>query len=232
MENTTNDNFITDEQLLILLDSKEAGKSFPDALTAIGGAAFSHDETQILKSLWNMHGDLMRTTQNISPHKALLTRIIEQSPAISRGNVTAHTDLGYTEYSAKGTFISLSNNLHSIMQMNWKIAAPIAVVVIAVVVVMSMGGKEAGQLAVNNVEVTEVTAAPTAPTGNDTSAAAAMKAAPAPVSGNVNDLVASLTSEGDLDLALIDGSAEDAALVTADNQSVNDFTTAYDETTF
>jgi hypothetical protein len=173
-----------------------------------------------------MHGDLMRTTQNISPHKALLTRIIEQSPAISRGNVTAHTDLGYTEYSAKGTFISLSNNLHSIMQMNWKIGAPIAVVVIAVALVMSMGDKERGQLAVNNTEITNATA------GEPQPVVMAMKAASTPVSENVNDLIASVTSEGDGDLALIDGSAEDAALVTADNQSVNDFNTAYDETTF
>lgn len=227
METNNHDNFISDEQLLVFLDNKEAGKSFPDALTAIGSMTFSLEETRTLKALWDMHGDLMSEARDISPSRALLSRIIEQSEIISKKNVTTHTHLGYTGYGAKGKFISLNNNFYSIMQMNWKIATPIAVVVIAVALVMSIGGKERGQLAVNNTEITNATVGQPEP-----AAAMAMKAVSTPVSGNVDDLVASVTSEGNGDLVLIDGSAEDAALVTADNQSVNDFNTAYDETTF
>lgn len=226
MENN-NDNFISDEQLLLLLESKEAGKSFPDALTAIEGGTFSLEETRTLKSFWNMHSNLMREAHNISPRKALLSRIIEQSPIVSRGNVTANTDRGYTEDGVKDNVISLDNNFHSIMQMNWKIGAPIAVVVIAVTLVMSMGGKERGQLAVNNTEIAKDAAAEAQPV------TMAMKVAPtAPVSGSVDDLVASLNAEGEGDLSLADGSADDAVLITADSQSINDFNTAYDETTF
>jgi hypothetical protein len=156
----------------------------------------------------------------------MISRIIAQSGAERGVSVTTRTDPGYAEYGAQDQFISLSNNLHSIMQMNWKIVAPIAVVVIVAGVVMSGGSKEVEQLAVNNTEITKDTVEQPQPV------AMAMKAAPMPVSGNIDDLVASVTSEGDGDLALIDGSAEDAALVRADNQSVNDFNTTYDEKTF
>lgn len=234
MENTNNDNFITDEQLLVLLDSKEAGKSFPDALSAIAGVSFTHDETKVLRSIWDMHSNLMHEAHNISPRRTLLSRIIEESEVAPNENVTAGINLGYTRYGAKGTFISLRNNFQSIMEINWKIAAPIAVIVIGLVAVMNTGGQKTGQLAVNNVEnnggETQVV---TMAAGDNAQTMMAMKVAPmASVSGSVDDLVAQVTSEGDGDLLLIEGSAEDAALITVDNQSVNDFNTTYDETTF
>lgn len=238
MKNNTNDNFINDEQLLVLLDSKEAGKSFSDALTALGSVTFSLEETQTLKSLWDTHGNLMREAHDISPRRSLISRIIAQAEVPSVANVTTQTDQSYIQYS-QGLFISLNNKLHAIMKMNWKIASPIiAVVLIVTGVAMNGGTKDASRLAVGTQEITSADAVPEQAMTMSMSADAAprmvaMKAAPAvPVSGNIDDLMASITREGDGDLALRDGSAEDAALVRADSQTINDFNTAYDETTF
>lgn len=108
--------------------------------------------------------------------------------------------------------------------MNWKIAVPIAVVVIALVAALSgMSGRKAPEMAVVAPEVVLVpTASPEAP----------VTESPAPVSGNVDDLAVSLIGEADKDLTFTADADEDMALLTSDGASLNGYTTAYDETTF
>jgi hypothetical protein len=111
------------------------------------------------------------------------------------------------------------------MQINWKIAAPIAVVVIALVAALTgmSGRKEPADMAVGSPDIVLMpTASPEAP---------AAESAP-PVSGNVDDLALSLFGEADQDLAFSAESDEDMALVTSDSASINGYATAYDETTF
>lgn len=111
------------------------------------------------------------------------------------------------------------------MQINWKIAVPLAVVVIALVAALSgmSGRKEPADMALVSPDVVSVPAAsPEAP---------ASESAP-PVSGNVDDLTLSLFGEADQDLAFSAEADEDMALVTSDSASINGYATAYDETTF
>lgn len=111
------------------------------------------------------------------------------------------------------------------MHMNWKIALPIAVVVIALVAALTgMSGRKApAEMAVVSPDVILVpTPSPEAPAPESAT----------PVSGNVDDLALSLTSEADQDLAFSADADEDMAYVTSDSASINGYATAYDETTF
>lgn len=229
MINIPNNNFISDEQLLTLLDAKEAGKSFPDALAQTGVGALSQEDTASLRVIWNMHGTLMNEAHNISPSRALLSRIIE-GVEISASNIVTNSPVaGYNEHRTEGQFLNSNNNVKTFMQINWKIVAPIAVFVIVVVAGMSMGQKDEKSLAVNNQPTSVVTPTSVEPTG----AMMAMKATPsAGASGNVDDLVSALSFEADGDKTLLDDSSADIALVTADNQTITDFNTTYNETTF
>ena len=252
---------VSDEQLLALIDSKESGVSFPDALRALPTPVTSDDDTRVLRSVWNMHGNLMREAHNISPNSALLSRILEQV-GVATPIVTGSTENGYIKESGNARL----NNIPSlILGMNWKIAAPIAVVLIAVVSVL--GGTSTvstipnpdsiDQLSIENSAQNLQDAGASAPTalsiaGNETASEMSMAKSASPRSvestmamrsmavapgvmgtgGIIDDLAASIVLEADGDLTLLADSTGDIALIAADSQSINDFTTAYDETTF
>ncbi len=174
-----------------------------------------------------MHAELLREAHNISPNRNLLSQIIEQQQIIESQDpiVTKQSIVGYNVRRVESQFIHGNYNIHRFMQINWKIVAPIIVLVIVVAAAMSMGSKKPASLAVNN----QPSSTTVAPEG----AMVAMKTAPVkPVSGNVDDLVASLTLEANGDKTLLSDSSTDIALVTADSQSINDFNTTYNETTF
>ena len=218
---------LSDEQLTLFFDAKEAGKSFPDALRTMGDLTVSESDLSELHALWDMHGMLVRNAHNISPAQSLLSRSLDAIPTV----VTGAQSPGYQGESASSAFLYITRNLNLIMNMNWKIAAPIAVVVIAVVAVTQMGKSEQpGDLAMSDPKVAttlSVNAEADAPMAKSM---AMMNTAP--VSGSVDDLVASLSAEADMDVTQFADASADIALVNADSQSINDLNTAYDETTF
>lgn len=237
MTDQINDNFITDQELDLLLSAKEAGKSFPDALAAARPKPFSVEETRAIKEIWDIQSDFSSVAHRLSPDDRFVERLIMELPAQATHGVTRNEEKGYHEGRGQVSYFEkIMSNIDQLMQMNWKIAAPIAVVAIAVVAVLGMGEKNA-PLATDQESVS-TTAMPESammkneavPTGR---AMMAMNTMPVePATGNVDDLVASLNADADADVtALSDGSA-DIALVTSDSQSVTDLTTAYDETTF
>jgi hypothetical protein len=135
-----NDNsVINDEVLMQFFDAKEAGKSFPDALLSAGITDTSIDLAEF-HALWDMHGDFMREAHNISPSRSLLERTITALPRVAPSAVTSSSSTGYHKESSQNIFIRIIHNLDTMSQMNWKIVAPIAVFVLAVVAVVNVGG--------------------------------------------------------------------------------------------
>ncbi len=252
---------VTDEQLLALIDSKETGVSFPDALRALPTPVTSEDDTRVLKSVWDMHGNLMREAHNISPSSALLSRILELAGTVTP-TVTESEGGGYIKKSGN----TQPNTIPSlILGMNWKIAAPIAVIMIAVVSVLggtstintganpdeqdplsplavesaSRDGEEASlttfSLAGNDVAGENVMVkSQSVETVESGVAMRSMAVAPRAMgtAGIIDDFAASIVLEADGDMTLLADSTGDIALIAADSQSINEFNTAYDETTF
>lgn len=229
MNNPNDEQFISDEQLMLLLDAKDAGKSFPDALLALG-ASLQNDDTKRLKAIWDMQGTLSGMAHTISPKRSTLTHILAELPQLVPDPVTTLRGAGYTEGAGQGpTFI---RSIHNVMQINWKIAAPIAVVALAVVAVLSGGSNPGAPLATNTTAVQDAPEMAMMAKGDADVSTMAMKMAPAPVSGEVDDLAASLALEADGDLTLLSDMNADLTLVASDSQTINDYATAYDETTF
>lgn len=238
MKKTTNDNMeISDDTLTLFFDAKESGKSFPEALI-IAGVTDDISDLSVLRSLWDMHGNIVREVHNISPSSRLLERTLEALSVGVSPVVTTSGEAGYIGESQKNTITHVRNSFNLMSQMNWKIGAPIAVLAIAVVAVMNMGAdeKSGGPIAMNDASVmNEVsTMSMQAPLPDEVETARFAKSAniAEPVSGEIDDLAASLVLEASGDMTLLDDSEGDLSLVTADSQSINDFNTAYDETTF
>ena len=224
------DNYISDEQLTRLFDGKEAGKSFPDALRALEIPSLSEVETHELRSLWDLHGDLTRTAHAISPNPDLLHRIttdfsLEQAPI-----VTAQGQGGYHR-EGQGHINSIIGKTNALMQMNWKVATPIAVVLLAVVTVVSMGGKEGDSVLQVGDESMTMQMAAESPEGG-TSLAMKVSNIETPITGDVDDLALVFAREADGDLDILSDSEEDLSIVSSDDAELTSFTTAYDETTF
>ncbi len=222
----TDEQFITDEQLMRLLDAKEDGKSFPDALRALGPTPLPQEDTKRLKEIWDMQSTLAGMAHSFSPKRSTLTHILAELPEGRGAGVTTPLGGGYTGGDVEG--FNIIRSINNVMQINWKIAAPIAVVVLAVVAVMSSGTDRGAPLATN----TQVDGAPEAAmmAAGDTQVMAMKSSAPA--SDNVDDLATALALEADGDLALMSDSSGDMSLLASDSQTINDYSTAYDENTF
>lgn len=254
MEKIPHDNTISDEGLMLFFDAKESGKSFPDALLAAGITDPTIDLTE-LKLFWDMHGSLTRDAHNISPDSRLLTRTLESlttSPVLHPVTTSPHE--GYTKESKKSVFNHLSNNFNAMMQMNWKIGAPIAVLLIVVTAVAGTRGSDPkpASIAMNDTVSSSATLmqASSVDVANEGAmgvvsqevgsgevqtfamARSAQKVSATPVSGEISDLTLAILLEANGDAALLDDSFGDISLVSSDSQSITDFNTAYDETTF
>ncbi len=133
------------------------------------------------------------------------------------------------------------------MQMNWKIIVPVVVVI---VMIAALVGGRANRVSTSlvvdeNVPTaalpTEEVLAPIVPTGgtvavaptnDDGMVAPASVITSASLPGAIDEFTASITLAAGTDAALLGDSDADIAMVAADSKSINDFTTAYDETTF
>lgn len=151
--------------------------------------------------------------------------------------VTTESDARYSghEGASGGAIPHFIHQVFS-MQNNWKMFAPVAVVVLLVgVAVVGMSGKgkneEIAPLAVRDA---------TLPIANDiappSTSNTMMAAKTAPVSssasGNIDDIIAEIDREADGDSAVLADSDQDAALVNSDSQVISDYAQAYDETSF
>jgi len=209
---------ITDEQLLGLFDAKDAGDTFEHALAALLLHALSPEDKAVVHELWMTHDMLSTLGNDVVPPHALRQRMAQ--------DVTALASAGYTDRRSTDRFIHFINLVT--MQINWKFAAPVAVVVIALVATIGMSGKTVPtDMAVSTSEMESARAA-------DTSGRAMMMMAAKNTvepSGNVDDLSAVLVEEADQDLTFSADAEEDMTYVTSDSASINGYTTAYDETT-
>lgn len=209
---------ITDEQLLGLFDAKEAGDTFEHALTELSLHTLSPADKAAVRELWMTHDMLSALGNDVAPRHALKQRMVQ--------DVTPFASEGYNNGRSKDQFIHFINLVT--MQINWKFAAPIAVVVIALVATIGMSGKTVPtDMAVSTSEMESARAA-------DTSGQAMMMMAAKNTvepSGNVDDLSAALVAEADQDLTFSADAEEDMTYVTSDSASINGYTTAYDETT-
>ena len=243
-----NTEVLSDEQLTVLLDAKEAGKSFPDALSALH-VDVSSALTKDAKEFWDMHSSLMHGSSVIHPSRELLSRIVQAGGEVS--------PVAHNEHMVKTGFSAL---LHALFARDWKVIGPVLVLVIMLVAVFDNGTKdESGHVALITPAGTE-SALPTsdtaepmamarmavgeAPTSNAESAPNAKRAPMAvntmmmaktvatPPSGNVDDLVALLGVAADSDLASLSDPKTDHSLITSDTADISGLTTTYDETTF
>ncbi len=211
------DDPITDSMVERLLVGKDEGRSFPDTL-----AQFSipptKEETDALREVWGCGTVLMRQNAKISPDPALLHRCLEALPL-----VTEAEGVGYERQEAPRPLPSIIHQFQLSMQTYLKYGIPALVVVVAVVAVMGQSD-------------TPTPAPEMAMMAQDAAPAESMMmmraADPAPVSGEVDDLIASLSSEADLDVTQFADASADIQLMNSDTQSLNDLTTAYDESTF
>ncbi len=254
MEKISHDNIISDEGLMLFFDAKESGKSFPDALVYAGITDPTIDLAE-LKLFWDMHGSLTRDAHNISPDSRLLTRTLESLTATaSLAPVTTSPHEGYSKESKKSVFNHLSNNFNAMMQMNWKIGVPIAVLLVVVTAVAGTGSSDPQpeSIAINDsvpssaalMQGSSVDVANEGDLGATSQevggaevqtfamARSAQKVSTTPVSGEINDLALAILLEANGDAALLADSVGDISLVSSDSQSITDFNTAYDETTF
>lgn len=134
---------------------------------------------------------------------------------------------------SNSSIISVISDYFS-MQNNWKMIAPVAVVVLLVgVAVVGMKGDkgvDTGPLATErqaSMPVAEDSAAPQA------KMMAAENIMPVPEgSGNIDDIVAELSTETDADAAMLADTDADRDLVMSDSQVISEYGNTYDETAF
>lgn len=222
MNDILNDNMnspITDEQLLGLFDAKENGSTFDRALVQLSLETLTPNEKEVVRDLWALHDTLAEAGRDVVPSAALKQRMI--------GDVTPRAVTGYNRGRSSDRFIHLINLIS--MQINWKFAAPVAVIMIALVAVIGGGTKTPGtDLALQTNETAMMQVADSAPEN----ARMMMAANAAEPSGNVDDLALALNGEADQDLAFSGEADQDMAFVTKDSNSINSYAAAYDETTF
>jgi len=250
----TTEDFITDEQLLSFFDAKEAGKSFPDAINASGLSTPSQKETDILRSLWEMHGNLMRQAHNTTPRHDLLVHIMERiedapsSSSVREKKVTS-------QIAPQGTsvvFGGMNKYFRFIEKINWKILVSSALILL--IFVSATGNKNTAvksvPLAVNEIAEKTIQAPtlmavssdePQALPVADLAMRATINAGPesavmlddGPLSSTDIDTFALLVNGGaDVDASILDDTDGDVTLIFTDSQSISDFVNAYDETTF
>lgn len=220
----TTDNQINEEMLVHFFDAKDDGKSFPDALS-VYGESLGDAEVVELRALWDLHGTLVRKSHNISPSRGMLMRALEEISA----PVTVLNHAGYVGVHAqnKESIISKSHNLF--MNINWKIMAPLAVVLIALVA--SIQSDDAVPMHMAVIETSDTTLM-SASEPMAMEARQMAKSSDVPVSGDVDELVSTLIYSADQDVVLFGDASADIALISADSQAINDLNSAYDENTF
>lgn len=162
--------------------------------------------------------------------RVALSRVPEADERVILGEA-----LRYTGGSRKkdGSFISIISDYFS-MQNNWKMIAPVAVVVLLVgVAVVGMRGKNGSEptsLATNkqaSIPVAEDATPPQAVATTQNSAVPTKEG-----SGDIDDIIAELSMETDVDTAMMADTDGDFALIASDSRVISEYGTSYEESNF
>jgi len=184
----------------------------------------TQEYSDVMTHFWALRDE---TTPDDTLHNRVLSTLL--SPSVTTSESSRYSD---SEVEDGRTITHFIHQVFS-MQNNWKMFAPVFVVVLLVgVAVVGMSGKknseENAPIAIR--ETTLPVADDAAP--RDTMMMAAKSAPDSSASGDIDDIIAEINTEADSDATILDDADTDAALVNSDSQVISDYAEAYDETTF
>jgi len=214
---------MTETELGLLLEELEGGKSLEDALSACGLSDLSDADLAEARDLYGIHRALHSATEGITPDPELLTRVLAKLPSGTGGGVPAEE-----KRSIPSRYF---------FAREWKVAAPIAVFLLALTVLMGGGKTEDGALPATLSMPYADTYGDAAPESvsmmmvtEDAGMRSAKFAAPAAPSGDPDDLLILLEREAENDLMLLSDAEEDALIIASDKDALSDHENIYDET--
>lgn len=243
MTEMDHDIFISDDELAHLYLLADGGAVFEDALRSAGLDKLTKEEYSEVRTLWDLHRFLHDEAKAAPALRSAITErvidgVLEKGLEAAEARVTGERGSGYTEGGAGNSspFSGLISNFQLLMQMNWKIAAPLAVVVLAVVAVVGMGGGGGAPATIVPMSdaMPEATSLMQAAPAEEAAPAAKMMMAPAiaETSDPVEDILLTLDAEGAGDAEILADAANDAALVSSESEELSALTTSYDPGTF
>lgn len=215
METLPHDNFITDGQLAKLYREKEEGRSCADALAATGVAHLSEEELKEVEVLWDLYSVIEDEGKKYVANMELVKDVVDDASEYITEKIEEKG-----EKSLEGG--DVASPFQSLMQLNWLIGAPIAVLVLAVVLVTNIsgptspmttpeGGEEMKSMAVGEVADALSAAAPSDP---------------------MSEMFAVLVKEGERDAQILSDANENVAMVGSDSDELSAISESYDPSTF
>jgi hypothetical protein len=216
MKHNEFNNIITDEQLTLFFDAKEAGKTYADALDALHLKALSQSEESEMKALWDMHDRVSGLAAEVRAPESLVKRIIsETSERIS--NFAVSFPEQKQQKVIASPYARTVDYLKRPIRSSWKIITPITVIFFALVGVL---GTE------------DALRTPPSPSFTANDRGAARLAVVTERIDSVDEILSTLSSEADSEASLLADVNNDLALVEGDASTAGELTNAYDETTF
>jgi hypothetical protein len=84
---------ITDDEITLLFQSKDEGKSFQDALVRLRATPYSQEETDELRAYWKLDSTFNREKSLIHPRKELLGTILARADHVQLGTMNEHSSM-------------------------------------------------------------------------------------------------------------------------------------------
>jgi len=214
------DNFITDEQLAKLYREKEAEKPFTAALSLAGLTHLSGEEQKEVEALWDIYDVIEDEGKKYAANMELAQEVVDEAAEYLIERKEEHSEKGEKSHGG-----DVASPFQSLMQLNWLIGAPIAVLVLAVVVVTSIGSSNGGDPLALQKETSPETAMTEKGADADTFS---LSAAPDPM----ERMFAVLEDEANKDNQILSDAHEDVSLAGGDGDELTAISESYDPNAF
>ena len=137
IQNNNQFDFLSDEQLLALLDAQGAGKDFVTACREAAIEGLSEDDSLELKALWDIGTELHSWKDTIVPPPPVLDRALLSTPMITNFSASfpAHEQ---ASMNGVETPFSLATPYQLFLREKWKVGAPFAAFFLIVAVTFAM----------------------------------------------------------------------------------------------
>jgi hypothetical protein len=172
-----------------------------------------------VKEILSIINLLKKESESIAPSKESLKKVMEKIPSSVTNGLNSR--YSYMEVQGRPSLSNIITKIHDLMIINWKIWAPVGIVVLAVLVIIGVNqfGTKAPQ-----APITKET--PQTPVAVSQELPVAVTK---PATGNVDDAVNAILAGISDDQAIFDDAAKDAELVAVDSQVISDFGQSYNE---